>query len=348
MRRGDDEALFERLVAGDQECLRPLMERYGDALTLYVNGYVRDIDAAEDLMIEAFSRMLAKRPHLRQQGFKPYLYKTARNLALRHIRLRGRFMSMEDLGIEPEGTERVEDGILHYSQIAELSWIAGYVFLVMLAVETDRGRGVAAPVPAAWVPVAACAACCIFYIADSGSPRNVVACLLVGMTACLASAYMSSFIAQMSGLDAVRTAVEIAKLLPLLFYLAVLAPEAEDIDLAFIMVAVGFATMESAFYLGDAGLSDPVTLLLRGLGTAMMHVVCGVVVGFGLTRAWKHPWLRAAGTFGLLCLASTYHGIFNLLVAAGGAATASAVVLPLATLIPLLVVRRRRERGGES
>ena len=113
MRRGDDEALFERLVAGDQECLRPLMERYGDALTLYVNGYVRDIDAAEDLMIEAFSRMLAKRPHLRQQGFKPYLYKTARNLALRHIRLRGRFMSMEDLGIEPEGTERVEDDILH-------------------------------------------------------------------------------------------------------------------------------------------------------------------------------------------------------------------------------------------
>ena len=188
-------------------------------------------------------------------------------------------------------------------------------------------------------PLIACLLCV------RGKPRTVVACLLVGMTACLASAYVSSFIAQMSGLDAVRTAVEIAKLLPLLFYLAVLAPEAEDIDLAFIMVAVGFATMESAFYLGDAGLSDPVTLLLRGLGTAMMHVVCGVVVGFGLTRAWRHLWLRAAGTFGLLCLASTYHGIFNLLVAAGGAATASAVVLPLATLVPLLVVRRRREQG---
>ena len=134
-------------------------------------------------------------------------------------------------------------------------------------------------------PLAACLLCV------RGRPRTVVACLLVGMTACLASAYVSSFIAQMSGLDAVRTAVEIApsveeiaKLLPLLFYLAVLDPDMEDIDLAFIMVAVGFATMESAFYLGDAGLSDPVTLLLRGLGTAMMHVACGVVVGFGLTR----------------------------------------------------------------
>ena len=68
------------------------------------------------------------------------------------------------------GFQLVFGDIPHYSRIAELSWIAGYVFLVMLAVELDRGRGVAAPVPAAWIPVAACAACCIFYIAYNGSP----------------------------------------------------------------------------------------------------------------------------------------------------------------------------------
>lgn len=73
------------------------------------------------------------------------------------------------------GFQLVFGDIPHYSRIAELSWIAGYVFLVMLAVELDRGRGVTAPVPAAWVPVAACAACCVFYIEDSGSPLiNIV------------------------------------------------------------------------------------------------------------------------------------------------------------------------------
>ena len=41
-----NERLFERLVAGDQECLRPLMERHGDACMLYVNGYVHDIVVA--------------------------------------------------------------------------------------------------------------------------------------------------------------------------------------------------------------------------------------------------------------------------------------------------------------
>ena len=112
MKQGNDEALFERLVAGDQECLRPLMERYGDALTLYVNGYVHDINAAEDIMIEAFSRMLAKRPQMRRSGFKPYLYKTARNLSLRHINVRNRFMSMDDLEDGAASEERVEDSLL--------------------------------------------------------------------------------------------------------------------------------------------------------------------------------------------------------------------------------------------
>ena len=69
MGKSCDEELFAQLVAGDRECLRPLMERHGDALTLYVNGYIHDIDAAEDLMIEAFARMLAKRPRLREGGF---------------------------------------------------------------------------------------------------------------------------------------------------------------------------------------------------------------------------------------------------------------------------------------
>ena len=107
-----DERLFERLVMGDQEALRPLMGRHGDALMLYVKGYVHDIDAAEDLMIEAFSRMLVKRPYLREGGFKPYLFKTARNMALGHLRLRNRFMSVDDLGDGLASGERIEDSIL--------------------------------------------------------------------------------------------------------------------------------------------------------------------------------------------------------------------------------------------
>lgn len=115
-----DEKLFEQLVSGDRECLRPLMERYGDALTLYANGYVHDVDAAEDLMIEAFARMLAKKPRLRAGGFRPYLYKTARNLALRHMRDRSRFLSLDGLSHDPAGSLGAEDVILTDERSREL------------------------------------------------------------------------------------------------------------------------------------------------------------------------------------------------------------------------------------
>ncbi len=58
----------------------------------------------------------------------------------------------------------------HYSYIADLSWVAGYVFLTLLLVECDQRRSVAAPVPAAWLVVALCAALCVFYIVVSGDP----------------------------------------------------------------------------------------------------------------------------------------------------------------------------------
>ena len=106
-----DEMLFRRLLGGDGESLNPLLDRYGDALTIYNNGYIHDLDMAEDLMIEAFSRMLAKEPRLREGGFKPYLYKTARNLALRHLERSRRVFSIENLELDPEDEERVEETV---------------------------------------------------------------------------------------------------------------------------------------------------------------------------------------------------------------------------------------------
>ncbi len=35
-----DEELFRAYLAGDEASLRQLMERYGDSLTLYLNGYI--------------------------------------------------------------------------------------------------------------------------------------------------------------------------------------------------------------------------------------------------------------------------------------------------------------------
>lgn len=56
-------------------------------------------------------------------------------------------------------------------------------------------------------------------------------------------------------------------------------------------------------------------------------------MGAGLSYAWQKPWLKAAGICGLLGAATTFHAIYNLLVAYGGAVQYVAYAMPVFTMI---------------
>ncbi|MBO4420565.1 MAG: RNA polymerase sigma factor [Lachnospiraceae bacterium] len=74
-----DEELYRLFLDGHTECYDELMVRLGDALTAYLKGYLQSFEDAEDLMIEAFANIMAKKPKIKQ-GFKAYLFRTAHNL----------------------------------------------------------------------------------------------------------------------------------------------------------------------------------------------------------------------------------------------------------------------------
>lgn len=105
-----DEAAYHQYLAGREDAADILVEKYGDSLTLYINGYLQDIHEAEDLMIEAFSLLFARERPIRGNGsFKAYLYKTARNLALRHQRKqRPLHLRLEELDFEPQDLSPAE------------------------------------------------------------------------------------------------------------------------------------------------------------------------------------------------------------------------------------------------
>ena len=122
-----DEELYRQYLSGDETGLNELMRKYGDPLILYINGYLHDIHEAEDLMIEVFSYLFTKKPHIRDGGFRAYLYKAARHMALRHKSRRRLLFSLDGLTDEPDGQTLVEevvhtkerDQILHFC-MAEL------------------------------------------------------------------------------------------------------------------------------------------------------------------------------------------------------------------------------------
>ena len=109
-----DETAYRRYLDGEEQAAELLVERYGDALTLYVHGYIRDLHEAEDLMIEAFSQLFAKeRPIGGEGSFRAYLYRTARNLAIRHLRGRRlRLLRLDELDFDPPSVELADAQLL--------------------------------------------------------------------------------------------------------------------------------------------------------------------------------------------------------------------------------------------
>ena len=106
-----DEALYRQYLSGDDEGLNALMKKYGDPLTLYIDGYLHDVHEAEELMLDVFAYLFTKKPRIRDGGFKAYLYKAARHMALRHKSKRKPLFSLDTLTGEPEGRLLVEEVI---------------------------------------------------------------------------------------------------------------------------------------------------------------------------------------------------------------------------------------------
>lgn len=75
-----DDSLYGAFLKGDNSAYDKLMLKYGDSLTAYLKGFLYSWEDAEDLMIEAFARVMVKKPKIEPGNFKAYLYKTAHNL----------------------------------------------------------------------------------------------------------------------------------------------------------------------------------------------------------------------------------------------------------------------------
>ena len=176
-------------------------------------------------------------------------------------------------------------------------------------------------------------------ICTRGMARQMMLFVLGGMLMCLLSSYVSTFFAAAYGTNYITASVAIApvveetmKMLPVLFFLLVFEPEIKHIPASVIATATGFATFENVIYLTKNGTSRLTDLLIRGFGTGVMHVICGVIISIGLIAFWEKRWIRAAGTLGLLSVAITYHGIYNMLVLQSKGVAYIGYLVPLSSI----------------
>ena len=126
---------------------------------------------------------------------------------------------------------------------------------------------------------------------------------------------------------------EVMKLLPILFFMVVFEPDNEDIIITALTVGIGFATLENCCYLLELVEEEFKFTLIRGLAVGVMHTVCAVTVGLGLTVFKRYKEIGVVGAIGIFATAFSYHAIYNLLVSGGEAWRITGYCMPIVTII---------------
>lgn len=91
---------YQRFLDGDEKALDDLITIYRTPLTAFINGFVKDADTAESLMIDVFVELVRSKGAFRgNSNLKTYLFAIGRNKALRHLKQRKNydFVSLDEV-----------------------------------------------------------------------------------------------------------------------------------------------------------------------------------------------------------------------------------------------------------
>lgn len=130
---------------------------------------------------------------------------------------------------------------------------------------------------------------------------------------------------------------EFFKALPILYFAVIMSDKMEHLFTASMATGIGFAVLENAYYLLTFPNFSMLNAVIRAFGSGLMHGMCTLLVGTGISFVKKKSKMFAVGTFGFLSTAIVYHGIYNILIQSKYSIVGA--LFPIVTYIPFLVWR---------
>ncbi|MBQ2382652.1 MAG: PrsW family intramembrane metalloprotease [Oscillospiraceae bacterium] len=130
---------------------------------------------------------------------------------------------------------------------------------------------------------------------------------------------------------------EILKALPLLFTAIIFCDDREILFQRAMSIGLGFAIMENTFILIKN--VESVSLLwamIRGFSSSLMHALCTIGIGIGISMIKRRRKLFVCSTFAWLMAAITYHSLYNMLVQSDHWYVG--VAIPVISYIPIAIV----------
>lgn len=178
--------------------------------------------------------------------------------------------------------------------------------------------------------------------------RRLITFMIVGIFCCLFVSELNNILLEAfrSDMFYVTTTItpvteEVVKMLPILFLAIMISDDRRIVIPNAFAVGVGFALLENVVILTQN--VENVTILwalVRGFGSGLVHGICTVMVGWGISYIKKRRKFFYCGTFALLSAAIIYHAIYNLLVQSEYQYVG--IVLPLLTYIPIIFFLKKK------
>lgn len=135
---------------------------------------------------------------------------------------------------------------------------------------------------------------------------------------------------------------EILKALPLLFTAVVFCDNRDRLFQRAMSIGLGFAILENTFILIKN--VESVSLLwamIRGFSSGLMHALCTLSIGIGISLVKRRRKLFVCSTFAWLMVASIYHSTYNMLVQSDYWYVG--VAIPAISYLPVAVVIKKRK-----
>ena len=107
------ESSYRRYLDGDSSAFEEIVRLYLDNLVFFIERYVHDIYAAEDIAMEAFAYLII---HPRRYNFKTslktYLFMLGRSRAIDYVRRREKLKFTELTGVESDDVYSLEEAVI--------------------------------------------------------------------------------------------------------------------------------------------------------------------------------------------------------------------------------------------
>lgn len=184
--------------------------------------------------------------------------------------------------------------------------------------------------------------------------RNVVFFVMSGVCCCLFISEVNYMLLRYFDNDMLYVTItitpiteEIIKAVPVLYCAIMITDDRRTLISNAFAVGVGFALLENmVVLLQNVNEATVAWALIRSFGSGMVHGLCTVMVGYGISYIRKRRKLFWSGTFALLSVAITYHGVYNVLVQSDYRMVG--ILLPIITYIPIIMfIRMDLKRKGQ-